>query len=109
MSRTSFPAVALAVLVLGACAGEPEPIRIAVASFQHETCTFCPGGDVTVEDWTRLDADPGFLFHPDEVYDERRLPFRAISPSWARRRTGRSMARRTRSATTAPALRRSDR
>jgi len=21
--------------------------------FQHETCTFCPGGDVTVEDWTR--------------------------------------------------------
>jgi len=21
--------------------------------FQHETCTFCPGGDVTVEDWNR--------------------------------------------------------
>jgi microcystin degradation protein MlrC len=27
---------------------------VAVAKFQHETCTFCPGGDVTVEDWTRL-------------------------------------------------------
>jgi microcystin degradation protein MlrC len=22
-----------------------------VAKFQHETCTFCPGGDVTVDDW----------------------------------------------------------
>lgn len=31
-----------------------EPIRIAVARFQHETCTFCPGGDVTIEDWTRI-------------------------------------------------------
>ena len=30
-----------------------EPLRIAVARFQHETCTFCPGGDVTVEDWMR--------------------------------------------------------
>jgi len=28
--------------------------RVAVMKFQHETCTFCPGGDVTVDDWTRL-------------------------------------------------------
>ena len=28
--------------------------RIAVAKFQHETCTFCPGGDTRIEDWTRL-------------------------------------------------------
>jgi microcystin degradation protein MlrC len=50
-------------LLLGACgqdrpAGSPsvtvEPIRLAVARFQHETCTFCPGGDVTIEDWTRI-------------------------------------------------------
>jgi len=27
---------------------------VAVASFQHETCTFCPGGDVEVEDWLRM-------------------------------------------------------
>lgn len=47
------------VLLLAACASEPEPIRIAVASFQHETCTFCPGGDVTVEDWTRLTPPAG--------------------------------------------------
>lgn len=31
-----------------------EPLRFAVARFQHETCTFCPGGDVTIEDWTRI-------------------------------------------------------
>ena len=31
---------------------------MAVASFQHETCTFCPGGDVTADDWRgRLTAD----------------------------------------------------
>ncbi len=28
--------------------------RVAVIRFSHETCTFCPGGDVTVEDWTRF-------------------------------------------------------
>ena len=28
-------------------------LRIAVARFQHETCTFCPGGDTEVEDWLR--------------------------------------------------------
>ncbi|MCG8440945.1 MAG: M81 family metallopeptidase [Caulobacterales bacterium] len=32
------------------------PLRFAVARFQHETCTFCPGGDVTVEDWERASA-----------------------------------------------------
>ncbi|HSG46868.1 MAG TPA: M81 family metallopeptidase, partial [Longimicrobiales bacterium] len=46
--------LASAVLVLAACTAEPDPVRIVVASFQHETCTFCPGGDVTVDDWTRL-------------------------------------------------------
>ena len=28
--------------------------RVAVAMFQHETCTFCPGGDGTLEDWLRV-------------------------------------------------------
>jgi microcystin degradation protein MlrC len=28
--------------------------KVAVATFSHETCTFCPGGDVTVEDWERV-------------------------------------------------------
>ena len=31
-----------------------ETLRLAVARFQHEACTFCPGGDVTIEDWTRI-------------------------------------------------------
>ncbi|NIP60971.1 MAG: hypothetical protein GWM92_11805 [Gemmatimonadetes bacterium] len=28
--------------------------RVAVIRYQHETCTFCPGGDTDVEDWTRI-------------------------------------------------------
>jgi microcystin degradation protein MlrC len=35
------------------------PLRIAVAQFSHETCTFCPGGDTTIEDWTRLGPPVG--------------------------------------------------
>ncbi len=34
--------------------GESKPLRIAVAKFQHETCTFCPGGDTDIEDWHQL-------------------------------------------------------
>jgi microcystin degradation protein MlrC len=41
--------------------GEARRLRVAVAKFQHETCTFCPGGDVEVEDWRKasepLDAE----------------------------------------------------
>jgi microcystin degradation protein MlrC len=33
--------------------GDAE-FKVAVAMFSHETCTFCPGGDVTVEDWVRV-------------------------------------------------------
>ena len=32
--------------------------------------------EFVLEDWTRISADPGFLFHPDEIYDVGRLPFR---------------------------------
>ncbi|MEX2531627.1 MAG: M81 family metallopeptidase [Gemmatimonadota bacterium] len=31
-----------------------DAFRVAVARFSHETCTFCPGGDMDVEDWTRI-------------------------------------------------------
>jgi microcystin degradation protein MlrC len=34
--------------------GGTAPFRVAVARFSHETCTFCPGGDMGVEDWTRI-------------------------------------------------------
>jgi microcystin degradation protein MlrC len=43
------------VVVAGlACTAAPDanrPLRFAVAKFQHETCTFCPGGDTEVEHW----------------------------------------------------------
>ncbi len=53
-----FAALAAVVLTLGGCGGEPAaPLRIAVAAYQHETCTFCPGGDTEVEDWLRV-SDP---------------------------------------------------
>ena len=43
---------AVSTSVLLACAPPAEPgLRIAVARFQHETCTFCPSGDTEVEDW----------------------------------------------------------
>ena len=54
--RTSSAALAF-FLLLAACsaadAQERHTFRVAVMKFQHETCTFCPGGDVTVADWTR--------------------------------------------------------
>jgi microcystin degradation protein MlrC len=34
-------------------------MKVAVATFSHETCTFCPGGDVTVEDWERVGMPVG--------------------------------------------------
>ncbi|REJ76078.1 MAG: hypothetical protein DWQ47_10670 [Acidobacteria bacterium] len=37
--------------------------RVAVVRYQHETCTFCPGGDTEVEDWTRLRS----MLEGDEV------------------------------------------
>ena len=50
--------LALGLLVASACSAtgtaDTQHFRVAVMKFQHETCTFCPGGDVTVEDWTRL-------------------------------------------------------
>jgi len=36
-----------------------ENFRVAVATFSHETCTFCPGGDVTVEDWEQVSPPIG--------------------------------------------------
>ena len=47
--------LAAALLALTACTPSPPQddgaLRFAVARFQHETCTFCPGGDTEVEDW----------------------------------------------------------
>lgn len=34
--------------------GSGGAFKVAVARFAHETCTFCPGGDMEIEDWTRI-------------------------------------------------------
>jgi len=47
------------VLLLTSCGtsgspgGDVPQFRIAIARLSHETCTFCPGGDVEIEDWNR--------------------------------------------------------
>lgn len=38
----------------GNASGAAPPYRVAVFQYSHETCTFCPGGDVDVEDWRGL-------------------------------------------------------
>ncbi len=55
-----WPLVIL-IAVLAACrpsgSGGPPAngtFRVAVARFEDETCTFCPGGDKGIEDWTRI-------------------------------------------------------
>ncbi len=51
-----------ALLAASACAQgaeAPDMHRVAVLKFQHETCTFCPGPDVTVEDWERAGTPSG--------------------------------------------------
>ncbi len=52
------------------CAGDYDSAssaayRVAVVRYQHETCTFCPGGDTEVEDWTRIRPP----LHGDEVLE----------------------------------------
>ena len=45
------------VLIFQNCApsseSTPEKWRVAVIQYQHETCTFCPGGDTEIDDWTK--------------------------------------------------------
>ena len=60
-SRTLF-LVICAFIFVQVTAGVDRPtkneqkqnFRVAVVRYQHETCTFCPGGDTTIQDWTRL-------------------------------------------------------
>jgi microcystin degradation protein MlrC len=44
--------------------------KVAVARFQHETCTFCPGGDMGIDDWTRIRPPFGgeALLDDDDTY-----------------------------------------
>jgi len=54
--------LALLVSVPGEALSQAQgsrPFKVAVAEFSHETCTFCPGGDVQVEDWLRVSPPRG--------------------------------------------------
>jgi microcystin degradation protein MlrC len=56
MTRSRLKSRALILVlpvVVGGCNSSPPALRFAVATFSHETCTFCPGGDVEIADWTR--------------------------------------------------------
>ena len=44
----------LTQFLLVSCKSIDTSFRVAVIRYQHETCTFCPGGDTEVEDWTRI-------------------------------------------------------
>jgi microcystin degradation protein MlrC len=59
--RLDFALLLVCALILTACASpastdtsQPRRFKVAVARFQHETCTFCPGGDMGIADWTRI-------------------------------------------------------
>jgi len=41
----------ISLLFIG-CEKETKKIRFAVIKYQQETCTFCPGGDAGIKDWT---------------------------------------------------------
>lgn len=59
----------VASILLSSCSNEkakPSSYRIAVASFHHETCTFCPGDEPEVADWVYRGAP----FKGDEVLQE---------------------------------------
>ncbi len=54
LSSMLFPSL----LVIAGCTAESssggDMFRVAVIRYQHETCTFCPGGDTEVEHWTQI-------------------------------------------------------
>ncbi|UCC75228.1 MAG: M81 family metallopeptidase [Gemmatimonadota bacterium] len=55
----------VASAVVGCTGGSGDSFRVAVIRYQHETCTFCPGGDTEIEDWTRIRGP----LHGDEVLE----------------------------------------
>ena len=54
---TLYSIFLLSSFFLQSCATNPgsvqQKLRVAVIRYQHETCTFCPGGDTEIDDWTK--------------------------------------------------------
>ncbi len=59
--RRNVALVAVASVVCGSSYAQAvdRPLRVAVARYSHETCTFCPGGDSDIERWTRVSPPYG--------------------------------------------------
>lgn len=45
-------AILILLFTWGCGTGNSGSYKVAVVHFSHETCTFCPGGDADIEDWT---------------------------------------------------------
>lgn len=64
-----------------ATSNSSKKYRVAVIKYQHETCTFCPGGDTEIDDWSTLNGEEvleagsyirGFV-HTADQYDDLEL------------------------------------
>lgn len=56
MNKITFPILFIVCsLFIQSCTNnsESKKFRVAVIQYQHETCTFSPGGDTEIEDWTK--------------------------------------------------------
>lgn len=51
-SISTLLAVIFSLSVTGCATEKEDTYRVAVAHFSHETCTFCPGEEPGIEDWT---------------------------------------------------------
>ncbi len=55
-----FSFISLVALLSGCSSNKgqhPAKFRVAVIQYQHETCTFCPGGDTEIDDWRVIAAE----------------------------------------------------
>ena len=50
--KTNFFILLLIVVTTYSC-NDGKRFKFAIIQFSHETCTFCPGGDTTIEDWSK--------------------------------------------------------
>ena len=50
--KTNFLILLLIILTTYSC-NDGKKFKFAIIQFSHETCTFCPGGDTTIEDWSK--------------------------------------------------------
>jgi len=50
--RLNYFLIIFFFIFITACSAPEKKLKIAVIQYEHETCSFCPGGDTEIEDWT---------------------------------------------------------